>query len=94
MIAARRGSPLLVGVKSAKKLKVDFVDVGDRLALLLEQGFVVVVGGGILHEGVVEGEGRRNLSCDMPGDEFGQLVGGQIVRWGIRRGEPAAGTSG
>lgn len=26
-MAARRGSPLLVGVKSAKKLKVDFVDV-------------------------------------------------------------------
>lgn len=27
MIAARRGSPLLIGVKTAKKLKVDFVDV-------------------------------------------------------------------
>jgi glutamine---fructose-6-phosphate transaminase (isomerizing) len=27
IIAARRGSPLLIGVKSAKKLKVDFVDV-------------------------------------------------------------------
>jgi glucosamine--fructose-6-phosphate aminotransferase (isomerizing) len=27
MIAARRGSPLLIGVKSEKKLKVDFVDV-------------------------------------------------------------------
>jgi glucosamine--fructose-6-phosphate aminotransferase (isomerizing) len=27
MVAARRGSPLLIGVKSAKKLKVDFVDV-------------------------------------------------------------------
>ncbi|TPX33697.1 glutamine---fructose-6-phosphate transaminase (isomerizing) [Synchytrium microbalum] len=27
MIATRRGSPLLVGVKTAKKLKVDFVDV-------------------------------------------------------------------
>lgn len=27
LVAARRGSPLLVGVKTAKKLKVDFVDV-------------------------------------------------------------------
>jgi glucosamine--fructose-6-phosphate aminotransferase (isomerizing) len=27
IIAARRGSPLLIGVKSSKKLKVDFVDV-------------------------------------------------------------------
>jgi len=27
MVAARRGSPLLVGVKTEKKLKVDFVDV-------------------------------------------------------------------
>ncbi len=27
MIAARRGSPLLIGVKTEKKLKVDFVDV-------------------------------------------------------------------
>ena len=27
MVATRRGSPLLVGVKTAKKLKVDFVDV-------------------------------------------------------------------
>ncbi|KAJ3373736.1 glutamine--fructose-6-phosphate transaminase (isomerizing) [Kappamyces sp. JEL0680] len=27
VIAAKRGSPLLIGVKSAKKLKVDFVDV-------------------------------------------------------------------
>jgi len=38
MVAARRGSPLLIGVKTAKKLKVDFVDVefgntelGDKL---------------------------------------------------------------
>ncbi|KAI8999526.1 hypothetical protein BC832DRAFT_564513 [Gaertneriomyces semiglobifer] len=29
MIAARRGSPLLIGVKTAKKLKVDFVDVDE-----------------------------------------------------------------
>jgi glucosamine--fructose-6-phosphate aminotransferase (isomerizing) len=27
MVAARRGSPLLLGVKTAKKLTVDFVDV-------------------------------------------------------------------
>jgi glucosamine 6-phosphate synthetase-like amidotransferase/phosphosugar isomerase protein len=27
MVATRRGSPLLVGVKTEKKLKVDFVDV-------------------------------------------------------------------
>jgi glutamine---fructose-6-phosphate transaminase (isomerizing) len=27
MVATRRGSPLLIGVKTAKKLKVDFVDV-------------------------------------------------------------------
>ncbi|KAJ3310213.1 glutamine--fructose-6-phosphate transaminase (isomerizing) [Blyttiomyces sp. JEL0837] len=27
MVAARRGSPLLIGVRTAKKLKVDFVDV-------------------------------------------------------------------
>ncbi|KAL2918384.1 glutamine--fructose-6-phosphate transaminase (isomerizing) [Polyrhizophydium stewartii] len=27
MVAARRGSPLLIGVKTSKKLKVDFVDV-------------------------------------------------------------------
>ena len=27
VVATRRGSPLLVGVKTAKKLKVDFVDV-------------------------------------------------------------------
>ena len=31
MIAARRGSPLLIGVKSAKKLKVDFVDVDTEV---------------------------------------------------------------
>lgn len=29
IIAARRGSPLLIGVKSSKTLKVDFVDVDD-----------------------------------------------------------------
>ncbi|KAJ3284000.1 glutamine--fructose-6-phosphate transaminase (isomerizing) [Borealophlyctis nickersoniae] len=29
-VAARRGSPLLIGVKTAKKLKVDFVDVADE----------------------------------------------------------------
>lgn len=27
MVAARRGSPLLLGVKTKKKLTVDFVDV-------------------------------------------------------------------
>lgn len=27
VVATRRGSPLLVGVKTPKKLKVDFVDV-------------------------------------------------------------------
>jgi len=27
LVATRRGSPLLVGVKTEKKLKVDFVDV-------------------------------------------------------------------
>lgn len=27
IVATRRGSPLLIGVKTAKKLKVDFVDV-------------------------------------------------------------------
>lgn len=27
MVVARRGSPLLIGVKTEKKLKVDFVDV-------------------------------------------------------------------
>lgn len=27
LIAARKGSPLLIGVKTEKKLKVDFVDV-------------------------------------------------------------------
>lgn len=27
VVATRRGSPLLIGVKTAKKLKVDFVDV-------------------------------------------------------------------
>ncbi|KAJ3091578.1 glutamine--fructose-6-phosphate transaminase (isomerizing) [Quaeritorhiza haematococci] len=38
MVATRRGSPLLIGVKTAKKLKVDFVDVefggaeNDKLA--------------------------------------------------------------
>ncbi|KAJ3220480.1 glutamine--fructose-6-phosphate transaminase (isomerizing), partial [Clydaea vesicula] len=31
MVAARRGSPLLIGVKTAKKLKVDFVDVDSDL---------------------------------------------------------------
>ena len=31
MIAARRGSPLLIGVKTAKKLKVDFVDVDSEI---------------------------------------------------------------
>ncbi|KAJ3222300.1 glutamine--fructose-6-phosphate transaminase (isomerizing), partial [Chytriomyces hyalinus] len=29
MVAARRGSPLLIGVRTAKKLKVDFVDVDN-----------------------------------------------------------------
>jgi glucosamine--fructose-6-phosphate aminotransferase (isomerizing) len=29
IVAARRGSPLLIGVRTAKKLKVDFVDVDD-----------------------------------------------------------------
>ncbi|KAJ3320150.1 glutamine--fructose-6-phosphate transaminase (isomerizing) [Boothiomyces sp. JEL0866] len=32
IVAARRGSPLLIGVKSAKKLKVDFVEVGQETA--------------------------------------------------------------
>ncbi len=27
VVATRRGSPLIIGVKTAKKLKVDFVDV-------------------------------------------------------------------
>ena len=27
VVACRRGSPLVIGVKSSKKLKVDFVDV-------------------------------------------------------------------
>jgi glutamine---fructose-6-phosphate transaminase (isomerizing) len=27
IVAARRGSPLLIGVKTARNLKVDFVDV-------------------------------------------------------------------
>ena len=27
VVATRRGSPLLIGVKTPKKLKVDFVDV-------------------------------------------------------------------
>ncbi|KAI8825846.1 uncharacterized protein EV422DRAFT_563675 [Fimicolochytrium jonesii] len=31
MVAARRGSPLLIGVKTAKKLKVDFVDVDTEV---------------------------------------------------------------
>lgn len=31
MIAARRGSPLLIGVKTSKKLKVDFVDVDTEI---------------------------------------------------------------
>ncbi|KAJ3267641.1 glutamine--fructose-6-phosphate transaminase (isomerizing), partial [Terramyces sp. JEL0728] len=30
IVAARRGSPLLIGVKSSKKLKVDFVEVGQE----------------------------------------------------------------
>ncbi|RKO86981.1 hypothetical protein BDK51DRAFT_10880, partial [Blyttiomyces helicus] len=32
LVAARRGSPLLIGVKTAKKLKVDFVDVAEEQA--------------------------------------------------------------
>ncbi|KAJ1565334.1 glutamine--fructose-6-phosphate transaminase (isomerizing) [Nowakowskiella sp. JEL0078] len=31
LVAARRGSPLLIGVKTAKKLKVDFVDVNTEV---------------------------------------------------------------
>ncbi|KAI8614513.1 glutamine:fructose-6-phosphate amidotransferase [Chytriomyces sp. MP71] len=42
MIATRRGSPLLIGVKTAKKLKVDFVDVefgaSEAAAAAGEQG--------------------------------------------------------
>ncbi len=30
MVAARRGSPLLIGVKSNKKVKLDFVDVTEE----------------------------------------------------------------
>ena len=30
MVAARRGSPLLIGVKTSKKLKLDFVDVVEE----------------------------------------------------------------
>ena len=33
-VAARRGSPLLIGVKTSKKLKVDFVDVDTTRVLL------------------------------------------------------------
>ncbi|PFH50611.1 hypothetical protein AMATHDRAFT_75506 [Amanita thiersii Skay4041] len=33
VVTARRGSPLLIGVKTDKKLKVDFVDVQDDLTL-------------------------------------------------------------
>ncbi|KAI9342565.1 hypothetical protein BDR26DRAFT_859181 [Obelidium mucronatum] len=34
MVAARRGSPLLIGVRTAKKLKVDFVDVDNETDVL------------------------------------------------------------
>ncbi|KAJ3031524.1 UNVERIFIED_CONTAM: glutamine--fructose-6-phosphate transaminase (isomerizing) [Siphonaria sp. JEL0065] len=36
MVAARRGSPLLIGVRTAKKLKVDFVDVDNDADVLAE----------------------------------------------------------
>ncbi|KAJ3288391.1 isomerising glucosamine-fructose-6-phosphate aminotransferase [Rhizoclosmatium globosum] len=36
MVAARRGSPLLIGVRTAKKLKVDFVDVDNDADVLTE----------------------------------------------------------
>lgn len=32
LVAARRGSPLLIGVKTSKKLKVDFVDIESEAA--------------------------------------------------------------
>ncbi|KAJ3141419.1 glutamine--fructose-6-phosphate transaminase (isomerizing) [Physocladia obscura] len=47
MVAARRGSPLLIGVRTAKKLKVDFVDVDndaelqeDNNSLSVDKSFV------------------------------------------------------
>jgi len=42
VIAAKRGSPLLIGVKTAKKLKVDFVDVNVDVAPPENDNFLVV----------------------------------------------------
>ncbi|KAJ3065619.1 glutamine--fructose-6-phosphate transaminase (isomerizing) [Podochytrium sp. JEL0797] len=41
MVACRRGSPLLIGVRTAKKLKVDFVDVDNEIDILTEDTLTV-----------------------------------------------------
>ncbi|KAJ3086888.1 glutamine--fructose-6-phosphate transaminase (isomerizing) [Quaeritorhiza haematococci] len=43
VVAARRGSPLLIGVKTAKKLKVDFVDVDMDVPDLKEEDPALLV---------------------------------------------------
>ncbi|CEP11279.1 hypothetical protein [Parasitella parasitica] len=69
IVATRRGSPLLVGVKTAKKLKVDFVDVefGGNNVSGNDNSFAAVEGQDLSRPALNRSQSRAFLSEDgMP----------------------------
>ncbi|KAK4512407.1 uncharacterized protein ATC70_003106 [Mucor velutinosus] len=69
IVATRRGSPLLIGVKTAKKLKVDFVDVefGGNNAAGTDSSFAPVEGQDMSRPALNRSQSRAFLSEDgMP----------------------------
>ncbi|KAH8088086.1 putative glutamine-fructose-6-phosphate transaminase [Filobasidium floriforme] len=71
IVAARRGSPLLVGVKTDRKLKVDFVDVElptadttEKLSNDTENGGLLTVPGGNAEPKLRRSQSRAFLSED------------------------------
>ncbi|GAA5801880.1 glutamine-fructose-6-phosphate transaminase [Helicostylum pulchrum] len=70
IVATRRGSPLLIGVKTAKKLKVDFVDVefgGHKDAVGTDSSFAPVEGQDMSRPALNRSQSRAFLSEDgMP----------------------------
>ncbi|KAI8924225.1 hypothetical protein BC831DRAFT_505635 [Entophlyctis helioformis] len=71
VVATRRGSPLLIGVKTAKKLKVDFVDVefggGDGAEKLAEEEGNLLTPADPQHPTIRRSQSRAFLSEDgMP----------------------------
>ncbi|KAI8642243.1 glutamine-fructose-6-phosphate transaminase [Parasitella parasitica] len=66
IVATRRGSPLLIGVKTAKKLKVDFVDVefGGNNASGNDSSFAAVEGQDMSRPALNRSQSRAFLSED------------------------------